>query len=63
MTRKPVTDEAIAADIKNYGAAVRSLSPAEYEELEQRWNVAELHDHNPPLKNGRRICKITSARV
>ena len=62
MARKPSTDEAIALDIMNYGAAVRSLSPAEYEELEQRWNVREVLDHNPPLQNGRRVCRITSAR-
>lgn len=63
MKRKPITDEAIGQDVMMYGAAVRSLSPEEYEELEQRWDVREVHDHNPPLKNGRRVCKLTSARV
>lgn len=56
MSRKPITPEAILADIADYGAAVRSLS------LEQQFDVVEVHDHNAPLKNGRRMCRITKRK-
>jgi len=58
MARKAIDNEALAADIVAYGAAVRSLSPAEYEELEGAWEVREVTSQ-PPLQNGRRVCRIT----